>query len=52
MSLHRILVALLCAAGVAVFFTGVGWQWAFWVLLLGVLLAVAWPLLRLLWRVR
>lgn len=48
MSLHRILIALLWAAGVVVLFGVVGWQWAFWVLLLGTVLAVAWPLLKLL----
>lgn len=46
MSLQRILKALLCAAGVAVFFTAVGWQWAFWLVVLGTFLALAWPLLR------
>lgn len=50
MSLHRVLIALLSALGVAVLFTAVGWQWAFWVVVLGTVLGVAWPLLSLLFR--
>lgn len=50
MSLHRVLVALLSALGVAVLFSAVGWQWAFWVVVLGTVLGVAWPLFLWLFR--
>lgn len=49
-SLHRVLVALLSALGVAVLFSAVGWQWAFWVVVLGTVLGVAWPLFLWLFR--
>lgn len=52
MSIARILIALLSAAGVALLLTAVGWHWAFWVVLLGVALVLAWPLLQLLARGR
>ncbi len=52
MSLHRVLIALLSALGVAVLFSAMGWQWAFWVVVLGTVLGVAWPLLSLLFRGR
>ena len=52
MSLHRVLVALLSALGMAVLFSAVGWQWALWVVALGTVLGVSWPLLSLLFRAR
>ena len=48
MSIHRILMALLGAAGAALFFTFVGWHWAFGGIVLGTFLAIGWPLFTLL----